>query len=352
MTTIRVEASKTYEVQIGAGLLAQLPTQIRARRNSAQLALVTDSHVAPLYADAVEQSLRRGGFAAARFVFPAGERSKCSATWLELLDFLAAHRFTRTDAIVALGGGVVGDLAGFAAATYLRGVPLIQVPTTLLATVDSSVGGKTAIDLPAGKNLVGAFYQPDLVVCDTKTLDTLPDEIFADGCAEVIKYGILGSPTLLAHLLEAGPAFDRDRVIAECVAMKRDVVDADEQEHGARQLLNLGHTAAHGIEACSNFAVSHGRAVGAGLAIISRAAAARGYCTAETARQVEQVLRRFGLPVTTPFSAAQLTQYALSDKKRAGDTITLIVPREIGRCDRVAVPVSELEDWLEAGLRV
>ena len=183
MTTIRVEASKTYEVQIGAGLLAQLPTQIRARRSPAQLALVTDSHVAPLYADAVEQSLRRGGFAAARFVFPAGERSKCSATWLELLDFLAAHRFTRTDAIVALGGGVVGDLAGFAAATYLRGVPLIQVPTTLLAAVDSSVGGKTAIDLPAGKNLVGAFYQPDLVVCDTTTLDTLPDEIFADGCA-------------------------------------------------------------------------------------------------------------------------------------------------------------------------
>ena len=224
MTTVQVAASGCYDVKIGAGLLDQLGAELRALTKSTAVLLVSDDTVNALYGDRAGQSLPDHGFTVQRFVFPHGEASKNGETYLKLLQFAAEQRLTRADTIVALGGGVVGDLAGFAAATYLRGVRLVQVPTTLLAAVDSSVGGKTAIDLPAGKNLVGAFYQPSLVLCDYETLRTLPSETFADGCAEVIKYSILGSPTLYEHLLQCGTAFDTERVIAECVAMKRDVV--------------------------------------------------------------------------------------------------------------------------------
>ena len=189
---------------------------------------------------------------------------------MELLNFLAENKLTRSDALIALGGGVVGDLTGFAAATYLRGIDYIQIPTTLLAAVDSSVGGKTAIDLPSGKNLVGAFYQPKLVLCDTDTLNTLPEDIFRDGCAEVIKYGVLYDAELFAHLDESGLSFDREAVIARCVELKRDVVAEDEFDRGKRQKLNLGHTIGHGIEACSGYGISHGKAVAMGMTIITK----------------------------------------------------------------------------------
>lgn len=350
MTTIRVETSRPYEVHIGGGLLDELGTMIRARLHSKTAVLISDDRVAPLYGERAKRALQKCGFTVRSFYFPNGEQSKNGETYLKLLQFLAEQHVTRSDVLVALGGGVVGDLTGFAAATYLRGVRFVQVPTTLLAAVDSSVGGKTAIDLPAGKNLVGAFYQPDLVLCDIDTLQTLPAEIFSDGCAEVIKYGVLDDPALFAHLRSAGPAFDRERVIADSVRMKRDVVCRDEFDTGLRQLLNLGHTFAHGIEACSKYTIPHGRAVASGMAIIGRAAAKKGYCTAECAAEIEAILTQFGLPVRSRFSAAELAASALSDKKRDGDTITLIVPRKIGQCDRVSVPVSELPMWAEAGI--
>lgn len=352
MTTVKVEASGCYHVEIGAGLLRELGQRIRQVAKGSAVALVTDDIVNALYGDAVERSLRDSGFSVCRFVFPNGEASKCGETYLQLMQFLAGHRITRADTIVALGGGVTGDLSGFAAATFLRGIRFVQVPTTLLAAVDSSVGGKTGIDLPAGKNLAGAFYQPKLVLCDYDTLKTLPPEVFADGCAEVIKYSVLGSPSLYRHLLEKGTDFDTEAVISECVTMKRDVVRADEFDNGCRQMLNLGHTIAHGIEACSNYEISHGRAVAAGMAVMARAAANKGYCTAECAGAIEQVIARFGLPVTTEYTAEELTRWALSDKKRAGDTITLVVPREIGRCELVKVPVDQLKEWIESGLHV
>ena len=191
MKTVTVNASKSYDIKIGPGLLNSLGDEARKLGKAKKIALVSESNVYPLYGKQAESSLKDAGFEVFSFIFPAGEESKCSNTYLELLNFLADCKLTRTDLIVALGGGVVGDLAGFAAATYLRGIRFIQIPTTLLAAVDSSVGGKTAIDLPAGKNLVGAFWQPSLVLCDTDTLTSLPEDIFLDGCAEVIKYGIL-----------------------------------------------------------------------------------------------------------------------------------------------------------------
>jgi 3-dehydroquinate synthase len=246
--------------------------------------------------------------------------------------------------IVALGGGVVGDLAGFAAATYLRGIRFIQVPTTLLAAVDSSVGGKTAIDLSAGKNLAGAFYQPSLVLCDTDTLNTLPEDIFRDGCAEVIKYGILYDEPFFSYLENAGLGFDREAVIARCVELKRDVVAKDEFDTGERMKLNLGHTIGHGVEARSNFALSHGKSVAIGMAIVARAS----HCP--DTQRILQCLEKFGLPTTTDYPPEDIYTYTLSDKKRSGGTVKLILPRSIGCCEIVPTPVDNILSFIKAGL--
>ena len=258
MISIDVKTSKAYQVHIGSGLLSQLGQRLRDVCQAQKAVIVSDTNVFPLYGEIAFKSLENAGFQVLSFVFPAGEESKNAATYLQLLNFLAESQVTRSDCLVALGGGVVGDLTGFAAATYLRGIAYVQVPTTLLAAVDSSVGGKTAIDLPAGKNLVGAFCQPKMVLCDPDTLKTLPEDIFRDGCAEVIKYGVLYDPKLFEELTERGLSFPRETVIARCVELKRNVVMEDEFDTGSRMKLNFGHTIGHGVEAKSNFAVSHG----------------------------------------------------------------------------------------------
>ncbi len=344
MRTVTVRASKTYDIKIGSGLLSTIAEEAIKLGKAEKIAIVSETTVFPLYGEIVKKSLESAGFELVSFIFPAGEESKNGATYLELLNFLAQNKLTRSDMIVALGGGVVGDLAGFAAATYLRGIRFIQVPTTVLAAVDSSVGGKTAIDLPAGKNLAGAFCQPSLVLCDTDTLNTLPPEIFRDGCAEVIKYGVLYDPSLFAALEQYGLAFDRESVIARCVELKRDVVMADEFDTGERMKLNLGHTIGHGVEAKSNFSLSHGKSVAIGMAIVARAS----HCP--DAKRIQNLLTRFGLPTATHYPAEDIYAYTLSDKKRSGSTVSLIVPRAIGCCDIVPTPISELKSFIQAGL--
>jgi 3-dehydroquinate synthase len=229
-------------------------------------------------------------------------------------------------------------------------VTYIQVPTTLLAAVDSSVGGKTAIDLAAGKNLAGAFYQPSLVLCDTNVLSTLPPEVFRDGCAEVIKYGVLYDPDLFDHLSRFGLAFHRGHVITRCVELKRNVVAQDEFDHGQRQKLNLGHTIGHAVEAQSHFEISHGQAVAIGMAIISRAAAAKGICTKATQDRILATLSLFDLPTQTHYTPHQLYTSALSDKKRSGESVNLIVPQQIGQCSIMPIPVDQLESFIQAGI--
>lgn len=345
MKTIKITASKSYDVLIGAGLLNTMGQQLLSvLHKPCKIAIISDSNVWPLYGKNAETAMTDSGFSVVNFVFPAGESSKNAGTYLDILNFLAENHLTRSDAVLALGGGVTGDMTGFAAATFLRGIRYIQVPTTLLAMVDSSVGGKTAIDLPVGKNLVGAFYQPNLVLCDLDTLNTLPDSVFCDGCAEVIKYGVLYDRELFDHLSAKGLDFEREQVIARCVELKRNVVAEDEFDTGARQKLNLGHTIGHGVEAQSNFSITHGQAVAIGMAIVSKAGCKRIYdklCT---------VLEKFKLPTTTAFSAHQLYTSALSDKKRAGGTVNLIIPREIGSCEIVPTPVEKLESFIEEGL--
>lgn len=349
MNCITVPASKKYQVRVGSGLLGQIGDMAAQVTEGRNVAIISDSNVWPLYGKIVSRSLINAGFSVCNYVFAAGEESKNGNTYLEILNFLAGNALTRSDLLVALGGGVVGDLTGFVAATYLRGIPYIQVPTTLLAMVDSSVGGKTAIDLPVGKNLAGAFYQPSLVVCDIDALTTLPESIFRDGCAEVIKYGILYDTNLTAHLQKHGLCFDKEYVISRCIALKRDVVASDEFDRGERQKLNLGHTLGHGIEKESGFTISHGQAVAIGIALITNAAFAKGYCDQDTQNQVLSILETFSLPITTTYSPKALYESALSDKKRAGSIINLIIPRAIGRCDICPTPISQMLNLIELG---
>ena len=296
MKTIPIKASREYSVVVGSGLLQEIGTQILNVSSPSKIAIISDSNVWPLYGDAVVKSIQNScGCSVVSFVIPAGEQSKNGNTYLSALEFLAENQLTRSDCIIALGGGVVGDLAGFTAATFLRGVDYIQVPTTLLACVDSSVGGKTAIDLNAGKNLAGAFYQPKLVLCDIDTLNSLPGKIFRDGCAEVIKYGVLYDNELFCHLTDRGLSFDREWVISRCVELKRDVVADDEFDRGNRQKLNLGHTIGHGVEANSRYTVSHGEAVAIGMAIVARAGCSFDICSDYTKSKIINILNLFCL---------------------------------------------------------
>ena len=350
MKAIDVGTSASYQVLIDCGLIRSSGVYIRKLIKPGKAAVISDSNVFPLYGKTVIDSLNNAGFEVYSFCFQAGEAQKNSTTYLQILNFLAENSFTRSDTLIALGGGVVGDMTGFAAATYLRGIPYIQIPTTLLAMVDSSVGGKTAIDLPAGKNLVGAFYQPTLVLCDPDALSTLPASVFRDGCAEVIKYGVLFDAKLFDHLYNKGLSFDREYVITRCVELKKEVVQQDEYDRGKRQLLNLGHTFGHAIEAQSDFQVSHGQAVAIGMAIISRACAACNLCSLQVSGAVCDILALFGLPYSTTYTAEQLYQSALSDKKRAGETVNLIITKQIGCCDILPTPISQVQSFIEAGL--
>ena len=350
MKRIHVKASREYDVIVGCELIENIGSYLPAFKQEAKAVIISDSNVWPIYGDRLTAALINAGLQVIHFAFPAGEASKNADTYLSILNFLAENRVTRSDLMFALGGGVVGDITGFAAGTYLRGISYIQVPTSLLAMVDSSVGGKTAIDLTAGKNLVGAFYQPKLVLCDISSLTTLPDYYFLDGCAEVIKYGILYDEELFSHLEEKQLLFDRQYVISRCIELKRDVVLEDEFDTGARQKLNLGHTIGHSIEAQSNFTISHGRAVAIGTNIIAKAAIGIGVCSKDTHSRILGILNAFRLPVETTLSANQLVSFALSDKKRFGNTVNLIMPERIGSCIIRPIPVGTFESIIEAGL--
>ena len=349
MITVPVKASKEYKIHIGTGLMDRAGEYLRTVTKGDSIMLVCGDIVNGLYADRVTAALEQAGYRVVRFVYPHGEQSKTPETYLALLSALAAQGFTRSDTILALGGGVTGDLAGFAAATYQRGIAYVQMPTTLLAAVDSSVGGKTAIDLPAGKNLVGAFYQPRMVLCDLDALATLPADIFADGCAEVIKYGVIWDEALF-EALGAGMAHQTAEVIARCVTIKAEVVAQDEFDNGLRGILNFGHTVGHAIEKCSHFAVSHGSAVAMGMVIVTKAAVLAGICEASVFDRVLALVRSYGLPVTAPYDADTLLAAMRADKKRAGAKISLILPEAVGRVRIEKMTLEEMDAFLRPAL--
>lgn len=349
MIKVTVNASNKYDILIGDGLLDKAGEFCRETIGECRVCVITDDTVNELYFDRLNASLQNAGYSVIRFVFPHGEGSKNIGTITEILEFCAENRLTRSDCLIALGGGVVGDMTGFAAAIYLRGIRFVQIPTTVLAAVDSSVGGKTGIDLKAGKNLCGAFHQPSLVICDCKTTDTLTKEIFADGCAEVIKYGVINDRAFF-EFLKKGIRENLEEIIAECVRNKARVVEDDEFDKGSRQLLNLGHTVGHAIEICSNLAISHGSAVAIGMVIVTRAAVNMGICPESDLYELIDILKANGLPTSCEYSAKELAAVASTDKKRAGASISAVLPYGIGDSRLYKIPVCELESLISKGL--
>ena len=347
MRTVHVKASKNYDVLIGEGLIGRAGSLLRGIMKPCRAAIITDTTVDKLYGDIVEESLRSEGFSTLRYAMPAGEQNKTLETLGGILEFLAEGEMTRSDVIVALGGGVPGDVAGFAAAVYARGIPFIQIPTTLLSAVDSSVGGKTAVDLKAGKSLAGAFHQPSLVITDTTVIRSLPSHLLSDGAAEIIKCGVLRDPELFGWMCRKDWLERLDEIIERSVAIKADVVAADEFDTGLRRQLNLGHTFGHAIEKCSNFTISHGQAVAVGMMLAAGAANRADLC-----RRIAEANRSCGLPTSVSYAPEQLAPAALSDKKRMGGRITLVLPERIGKCYLDDVNVSELEDIFRRSIQL
>lgn len=346
---VRLRTSRGYEVLIGDGLFRSCGDFISALRTPCQVALITDRHVDALHSAGVMKSLAGSGFSVDKHVIEPGEGSKSLESYGRLLEFLADRRFSKKDLVVALGGGVVGDLSGFAAATYLRGMDYIQMATTLLAAVDSSVGGKTAVNLKAGKNLAGAFCQPRLVLVDTRALGTLPPAIYRDGMAEVVKYGMIADEGLLEGLARGDARWEGGELIERCVRIKAAFVEEDEFDAGNRQLLNFGHTVGHAAERLSGYALSHSQAVSAGMSVVTRAAVRRGWCPQDCLRLLLAALDRHGLPTSCAFSAEELAGAAVADKKRAGDTIVMAIPSRPGLCVLRPLPMGELAALIADG---
>jgi len=346
MKSINVKTSHPYEVIIERGSISKCGEYISKITGSRKAVLITDDIVGGLYGDTVLSSLKNSGFDCSLFAFHNGEQSKCLAVFGEITDYLCKAGITRSDIIIALGGGVVGDITGFAAATYLRGVDYVQIPTTLLSQVDSSVGGKTAIDITGGKNLVGAFKQPALVICDSDTLKSLPAETLADGMAEVIKYGMIKKSSFF-ELLESHDLDNVDEIMDEivytCVDIKREVVEHDEFDRGERMILNFGHTLGHALEAWHNYTdYTHGMGVAAGMCIITDRLA-----SAEVADRLRKCVAAYRLPTGTDIPMKELLPFCSKDKKREYGEISYIVCKTIGKADIVKVSVEEFSRLME-----
>lgn len=352
MKKIAVKASKPYEVLIEQGLISECGKLISEVVRTRFAAIITDDVVDSIYSEKVISSLENSGFRVVKYVFKNGETSKCSDNLNRIYSFLAENNITRSDCLIALGGGVVGDITGYAAATYLRGLSFIQIPTTLLAQIDSSVGGKTAINLPCGKNLVGAFKQPELVICDPMTLKTLSPEIISDGMAEAIKYGMIRSRELFdiiaSHNIDN--YFDViDDIVYRCVSIKRDVVENDEFDKGERMLLNFGHTIGHAIESHFNYTkYTHGHAVAAGMHYITQQAVKHSECEISALEELDSVMKSYSLPLTTEASVSDLIVLCSNDKKCESTSINAIICSAVGTSYIKKMPFADFRAYMEA----
>ena len=337
--SISVNVGKSYPVYIDKDLLSRSGEIFASLFPNCKIAVISDDLVASLYLDKLISSLNLSGFKVVSYVFPNGEQNKNLSTFSNIVNFLADNEITRSDVVVALGGGVVGDVVGFASASYLRGVKYVQIPTTLLSATDSSVGGKTAIDIEQGKNLVGAFKQPDAVICDVDVIKNLPSDIFKSGMGEVVKYAILDRDIFSAV---STSNLDLANVIALCVDYKRKIVEQDEFESGLRRLLNLGHTPAHAIEKLSDYSIPHGIAVSMGLKImVDYSFKAKLLCEKDYKLISELISSVFG-DCACPYSAKLLAEHSLSDKKRSGEFINVLVVHAIGDVRQHKIHVSDL----------
>lgn len=334
-----ITSTKEYEVIIGSGL--HYGQEIACVKKSCKAVVVSDDIVSALYGEKCVKELESCGFEVFTFTFPNGEKSKNLSTAEKLLSFLAENGISKSDLLVALGGGVTGDLTGFVAAVYLRGMEYVQCPTTLLAAIDSSVGGKTAVDLEQGKNLVGAFHQPLRVVCDTDTFQTLPANVYSDGMAEAVKYGMIRDKELFARFENKN--YDISDMVMRCVQIKADIVGEDEFDTGVRKLLNFGHTIGHSVEKLSHYEIPHGSAVAIGMVVVTKAYEQAGGLDDSMSKRLIRTLQNYQLPVSCKFSLEDLAKQAISDKKRAGNTISVLLPEEIGNC---IIKDMSMEEWI------
>ncbi len=334
---------------LGNGLLSSVGSIIANTLQPRKVLLVSDENVFTHYGQMVTESFENTDITIENLVFAPGEDSK-SLTNLEIiLNKLSDGNYSRSDVLAVLGGGVMGDLGGFAASCFKRGMKLVQIPTSLLAMVDSSVGGKTAVNLCNAKNQVGTFYQPSITLADSECLATLPQREYRCGCAEVIKYAVLFDGEFYDALLKTEISDQYEYVIEKCVGFKSDIVSRDEQDKGCRQLLNLGHTIGHAVEALSGYTIAHGEAVGIGMAAITEAAEAKGFCGRDCTEAVHAILNRYNLPCGCRFAAEDLYKAICKDKKISGGELSLIVPVQIGKCEIVKVAGSEIPSWLNTG---
>lgn len=347
MKTINVQTGRPYNIIIQRNIIKNCGQYIKEISNAKKAVVVTDSNIKNLYADTVINSLKSNGFDVALHVFPAGEENKRLCSIADMYHTFANFQMSRKDLVVALGGGVTGDMAGFAAATYMRGIEFVQIPTSLLAQVDSSVGGKTGVDIEQGKNLVGAFWQPSLVIIDPDTLKTLPTRYINDGMAEVIKYGCIKDKKLF-ELLDKSNALDIiEDIIATCVLIKRDVVNEDERESGVRMLLNFGHTLGHSLEKIYNFSkLSHGEAVAIGMVMITKASEKAGITLKGTAEKIASLCQKYNLPITDNASAKEIAETCSSDKKSSNGNVSLVLLKEIGTSFTQKTPLNQLENFI------
>ena len=349
----------TYEIQIESGLFDRLPDIFQEKYSGKKIALVSDSNVFNLYGNTFVEKLEQKGFFTIPIIFEAGEKSKNLVTLNSIYEKLADNAFTRSDIVVALGGGVTGDMAGLAAATFLRGMGYIQIPTTLLAMVDSSIGGKVAVDLPQGKNLIGAFYQPDAVYTDPMLLESLNDRYFSDGMAELLKHGFIKDINLYNQLVYDDEIYDRksisnleEHIFVSC-NIKRNVVEEDEKDNGIRQLLNFGHTIGHAIERVQNYSgLSHGEAISVGMIIITKLTQGMGLTEKGEAEKITKALKKYKLPTDWPkLSITEVIKAISLDKKNRSGKITLAYIEKIGQGRLIEIDLNELEDMIHGILK-
>ncbi len=365
MKKIQITTNRPYSILIEEGLINKAPFLIKEEIKGGRLCLVSDENVFNVHGKRLVEILKKAGHSLAIFTFPEGETSKNMEVYARLLEFLAENNFTRKDGLVALGGGVTGDLTGFAAATYLRGVSYIQIPTTLLSAVDSSVGGKTGINLAQGKNLAGVFWQPSLVICDPNLLKTMPLDQWRNGMGEVLKYALLQggdifnliksldsleqlkdtSETATTHREKTENTVLED-IIYQSLLIKAYYVTNDEREAGLRQFLNLGHTLGHSLEKLSNYKVFHGEAVAFGILKAAKIAEKLfgEQQNSQLSGELNNIYKKLNFTTTYPYSSRELAKGAMSDKKKLGDQLTLILPLDFGNCIRHTIKASQLED--------
>lgn len=349
MNKIHVCATKEYDILLERGLIGKVGELITPVCKSRRIAIITDNIVNSLYADKVIQSLIAQDFTVDKFVFQNGEASKNIETLSDILEFLAEIGFRRNDMLIALGGGVVGDITGFVAAIYMRGISFVQIPTTLLSMVDASIGGKTAIDLRNGKNLAGAFWQPSLVICDTDVIRNLSTDLFSEGMAEVIKCDVIRDMNIIYHVENCSVMENLEKIIEDCIKLKRDIVQQDEFEtNGIRNVLNVGHTIAHGIEKLSNYSISHGKAVGIGLVWESIIAYKLGICDEKYIQKIRRAVDNYSLYMAVTYNLDALVKAMVNDKKNTDSRVAFILPTTDKVCIERKLGIAELGELLKS----